>query len=66
MGRQKKEGTEERQRAYTDQYQKEHIRRYVLKLNRKTEPDMVEWLESHEHKQTYLKSLIKADMEKER
>jgi hypothetical protein len=36
----------------------------MLKVNRIHEPDMVAWLESKPAVQTYLKELIRADMEK--
>lgn len=47
---------------YQDQYQKANIRQYVLKVNRKTEQDLHDWLEEKENIQGYLKELIRKDM----
>lgn len=47
-------------------YENENIRRINLKLNRKLEPELVEWVESHESIQGYIIGLIRADMEKHR
>ena len=52
------------QRAYNDQYQKEHIKQIKFKLNRKTDDELICWLESKENIQGYLKELVKTDMEK--
>lgn len=49
---------------YDKQYIKENQRQFMLKVNRIREPEMVEWLESQDSVQTYLKNLIRADMKK--
>lgn len=49
---------------YITEWQKEHVRRYSLRLNRDTEADMIQHLESVGRVQTYLKRLIRADMKK--
>lgn len=67
MGRPKLEGTDQRQREYVDQYQKEHITRVVVKLNDQTDQDILDHLDAiPEKKQTYIKRLIREDIEKER
>lgn len=43
-------------------YQNNNIRRINLKLNRKLEPELVEWVESHDSIQGYITDLIRADM----
>ena len=43
-------------------YESENIRRIVIKLNRKLEPDLVKWVESHDSIQGYIVDLIRADM----
>lgn len=43
-------------------YESENIRRINLKLNRKLEPDLVKWVESHDSIQGYITDLIRADM----
>ncbi len=52
------------QSKYTQQYIKDNIRQIRLTLNQKTEQDLIDWMESQENKQGYLKALIRADMEK--
>ena len=41
------------------------IRQVILKFNVETEPDLLEHLQKQERIQTYIKALIKQDMEKE-
>ena len=48
---------------YQTEYIKKNLRRFEIKINRNTEPDLMDWLESQENVQAYLKSLIKQDME---
>ena len=50
-------------KQYNLDYVKNYQRQFTLKCNRKTETDLVEWLESQESIQTYLKDLIRKDME---
>lgn len=47
-------------------YVKENQRQIMVKVNRKTEPEMLKWIEQHDNLQGYIKSLILADMEKHR
>lgn len=49
---------------YDNEYVKKNQRQFMLKVNRIHEPDLVDWLESKPAIQTYLKELIRADMEK--
>ena len=41
------------------------IRQVILKFNVETEPDLLEHLQKQDRIQTYIKALIKQDMEKE-
>lgn len=50
--------------APQERYQKENIQRVVIKLNKKTDADILEHLETKENRQGYLKELIRKDMEK--
>ena len=50
-------------KQYNLDYVKNFQRQFMLKCNRKTEPELVEWLESKENIQTYLKELIRKDIE---
>lgn len=50
---------------YMNKYEKENIRQIRLKINRKTEPEMIEWIEKQENIQGYIKRLIREDMEKQ-
>ena len=47
---------------YQRDYQRENIRQIKFKLNRKTDPDLIEWIEKQYNIQGYLKELIKKDM----
>ena len=51
---------------YNTSYVKANIRQFMLKVNRKLDPEMVDFLESKDNVQAYLKELIKADMEKQK
>ena len=51
---------------YLNQYEKENIRQIRLKINRKTEPELLEWIEKQENIQGYIKRLILEDMEREK
>lgn len=53
------ESQKKSQAKYVQQYQ----RQFMLKVNRRTEPDLLDWLEKQESVQTYLKELIRKDME---
>lgn len=56
----------EKRKAYNIEYIRNYQRQFMLKVNRKTEPEMVEWLESQESVQTYLKQLILKDMNRKK
>lgn len=45
-------------------YTKENQRIFNIAFNKKTEPELLAWIESQGNKQGYIKSLILADMEK--
>ena len=51
---------------YLAAYEKENIRQIRMKINRKTEPELLEWIEEQENIQGYIKRLIREDMEKEK
>ena len=48
-----------------DRYEAANIRRFVLKANKATKPDLVAHLESQPNVQRYLIDLVEADMQKE-
>ncbi len=45
-------------------YSKETLREFTLRLNRNTQPDMIEWLEQQPNKRAYICNLIAEDMKK--
>ena len=45
-------------------YDREHTRQVHLKLNRRTDVDVLEKLDSVPNKQGYIKGLIRADLER--
>lgn len=47
-----------------NKYDKEHTRQIHLKLNRRTDVDVLEKLDSVQSKQGYIKALIRADLKK--
>lgn len=51
---------------YLAQYEKENLRQIRLKINRKTEPELLEWIEKQDNIQGYIKQLIREDMEREK
>ena len=51
---------------YLNQYEKENLRQIRLKINRKTEPELLEWIEKQDNIQGYIKRLILEDMEKKK
>ena len=55
-----------KKQAYDNQYEKTNLRQIKLNINRKTEPELLEWIEKQENIQGYIKNLIRKDMEKDR
>lgn len=54
------------QGEYVKTYIKENVKQIKFGLNKKTEADLLEWLEEQPNKQGYLKELIRADMERKK
>ena len=54
------------QTEYMANYEKENLRQIRLKINRKTEPDLLDWIEEQENIQGYIKELIMRDMEEKK
>ena len=52
------------QTEYMANYEKENLRQIRLKINRKTEPELLEWIEKQDNIQGYIKRLILEDMER--
>ena len=52
------------QTEYMANYEKENLRQIRLKINRKTEPDLLAWIEKQDNIQGYIKELIRKDMER--
>ena len=53
-------------KKYMVDYEKENLRQIRLRINRKTEPDLLEWIEKQDNIQGYIKHLIREDMEREK
>ena len=47
---------------YFNKYEKDNLRQIRLKINRKTEPELLEWIEKKDNIQGYIKRLILEDM----
>lgn len=56
--------SEARKRAQY-KYNKAHTKQVTLRLNKRTEADILEWLGKVDNKQGYIKALIRADMARE-
>ena len=56
--------TTEAQRRARNKYNKKMIRNITLSLNRKTDADMIVFLENKESIGGYIKSLVRKDMDK--
>lgn len=56
--------TSKARKAATRRYDEKNTRQIMLKLNLKTDSDILEKLGSVENRQGYIKALIRADMEK--
>ncbi len=50
--------------AATNKYIKTHMRRFTLQCNRKTEADIIEYLESFDNYNKVLKDLIRNEIER--
>lgn len=48
----------------TQRYQDKNMRKILLKINRKTEPEILEQIEKQENMQGYIKRLILEDIER--
>lgn len=46
-------------------YTKENTRQYIIRVMKNTELDIIEWLDRQVNKSGYIKSLIRADMNKQ-
>lgn len=51
-------------RTPQDKWQAENVTRYVVKVAKKTEADIINQLEKQPNKSGYIKTLIRADIEK--
>lgn len=59
-------GAEMKNAEYLAKYEKDNLRQIRLKINRKTEPELLEWIEKQENIQGYIKKLILEDMDREK
>ena len=51
-------------KLYVKNYNKEQMKQVKFYVHKTLDKDMVEWLDNHRPTSTYLKDLIKADMNK--
>lgn len=59
-----KEETKKKKSLYDLDYKKKNIKRINLDLNYNTDLDIIDYFESIENKNAYLKALIRKDMKK--
>jgi len=55
-------GWKENKINYIKSYYKSHYHKYVVAVNVETEPELDNWLKSQKRMTTYIKDLIKKDM----
>lgn len=67
----KKTRNEENNMAYSEaqkrasmKWHKKHLTQIKFNLNNETDSDIIEWLEAKDNRQGYIKSLIRADIAK--
>lgn len=56
--------TSDAQKRAVAKYDRENTKSYLLKLNKKTDADIIEFLEQQPNKLAYLKNLIRDDLKK--
>lgn len=56
--------TSENQLKFITEYKKKYIVNVALQFNKKTEPELTEYVRSLPNKTAYIKGLIRADMER--
>ena len=57
--------TRKRTQAVRDaqrRYNQKYVRQVALKINQRTDADIIDWLDMQANKQGYIKALIRADM----
>lgn len=54
----------EAQKRASARYEAKNVTQFKIKLNKNTEQDIIQRLEEVEHKQTYVKALIREDIKK--
>lgn len=54
--------TKQELNQYIEKWQRENIKRVVVKLNKKTDADIIQQLEGQDSVQGYIKQLIRDDM----
>lgn len=55
-----------KQKAYMVEYNKNNTRRIAFTLNYNTEQDLIDFIEQQPNKNAFLKSLIRAELEKQK
>ena len=51
---------------YDEKYIRENVQKIALNLNRRTESDLIEWLNAKTNRNGYIKGLIREDIERHR
>lgn len=49
---------------YINEYEKENVKKVLVRFNKNTESDLIDFLETKDNKQGYIKQLIRDDMAK--
>lgn len=51
---------------YINEYEKENVKKVLVRFNKNTESDLIDFLETKDNKQGYIKQLIRDDMAKQK
>lgn len=54
----------EKKSKYDQKYMRDNVMSFRFQINRKTEPDILEWFNQQPNRNGYLKRLIREDMER--
>lgn len=55
-----------RYKKYFDDYNKQTYKQYVFKVSKRTEPELIEYLDNKKERSSYIKDLIRKDIKSEK
>lgn len=55
-----------RYKKYFDEYNKQNYKQYVIKVSRRIEPELIEYLDNKKERSSFIKELIKKEIKSEK